>query len=91
MNEAIVRDVNLRAATVYATSFTNTDLRGSNLDWINASNSSFRGAYIRTLEYAILAQTDFEGAHTESGLLCRGMNLIWRTTMPNGNIVEGPQ
>ena len=91
MNKAIVRDANLRAATVYATSFTDADLRGSNLDWINASGCSFRGAYIRTLDRAILANTDFKGAHTESDLICRGMNLIWNTTRPNGTIVRGPQ
>jgi uncharacterized protein YjbI with pentapeptide repeats len=91
LSEAVIRDASLRAATVYATSFTDADLRESNLDWINASGCSFRGAYIRSLECAILANTDFKGAHTESGLICRGMNLIWRTTMPNGNVVEGLQ
>ena len=91
LNEAIVRDASLRAATIRVTSFTDADLRGGNLDWINASGCSFRGAYIRTLDRAILANTDFKGAHTESSLICRGQNLIWNTTMPDGSISHGPQ
>ena len=44
-----------------------------------------------TLENAVLANTNFQGAHTKNSLICRGMNLIWHTTMPDGSVIEGPQ
>lgn len=91
MNEAVVRDANLCAANICHNSFYQTDLRGSNLDRISAIGTNFRGAYLRTLEYAVLAEADFREAHTDDGSICRGMNLIWRTTLPSGIIVEGPQ
>ncbi len=91
LNEGIVRDANLCAANLHESGFNNTDLRGSDLNQINATAAGFRGAYIHTLEYAILAQTNFKGAKTESGLICRGQNLIWHTTMPDGTVIEGPQ
>lgn len=86
-----IRDANLRAASLRFGSFFEADLRGTNLDYMNASSADFRGVQIGSFERAILAQTNFEGAHTESGLICRGMNLIWNTTMPNGSIIHGPQ
>jgi uncharacterized protein YjbI with pentapeptide repeats len=91
LNEGIIRDANLCAANICNNSFYQTDLRGSNLDQISAIGTNFRGAYLRTLEYAVLAEADFREAHTDDGLICRGMNLIWRTTLPSGIIVEGPQ
>lgn len=91
LSEGIVRDANLCAANVRESGFINTDLRGSNLNFINASFAEFRGAKIQTLESAILARTNFEGAYTHKDRICRGDNLIWRTIMPDGTIVEGPQ
>lgn len=91
LSKGIVRDASLCAANVHGSSLIETDLRGSDLNEINATAASFRGAYLNTLEYAILAQTNFGEAHTEKGRICRGMNLIWRTTMPDDTVVEGPQ
>ncbi|MEH2213471.1 pentapeptide repeat-containing protein [Nostoc sp.] len=88
---AIIRDANLSAANLYWSCFDNADLRGSDLDYMNACGSTFRGTQIGYFERAILAQAEFQGAHTESGLICSGWNLIWRTTMPDGIEVEGPQ
>ncbi len=89
--EAIIRNANLRAANLYWSCFDNADLRLSSLDYMNACGSTFRGTQIGYFECAILAQTNFKGAHTESGLICSGWNLIWRTTMPDGIVVQGPQ
>jgi len=91
LSEGIVRDANLRSANVRHGSFFNTDLRGSDLNQINATGASFCGAYLYTLENAVLANTNFQGAHTKNSLICRGMNLIWHTTMPDGSVIEGPQ
>ena len=88
--EGIIRNANLCAANVFNSSFTNADLRETDLDHINATFASFRGAYLRTLERAILLEADFKGAHTEEGLICRCGNLIWNTTMPDGSIIKGP-
>ena len=89
--EGIIRDANLRAANLQLSGFFDADLRGTNLDYMNASSADFRGVQIGFFERAILAETNFKGAHTESGLICRGQNLIWNTTMPDGTIVRGPQ
>ena len=89
--KGIIRDANLRAANLRFSGFFEADLRGTNLDYMNASSADFRGVQIGSFECAILANTDFEGAHTESGLICRGRNLIWNTTTPDGTIVRDPQ
>ncbi|MEH2297275.1 pentapeptide repeat-containing protein [Nostoc sp.] len=88
---AIIRDANLCAATLCGSTFGDADLRGSNLNYMNASIAIFRQAQIGSFERAILAQTDFQGAHIDSGIICRGWNLIWNTTMPDGQVVRGPQ
>ncbi|MEH2000882.1 pentapeptide repeat-containing protein [Nostoc sp.] len=87
---AIIRDANLRAACLDWSAFDNADLRGSNLDHMNASCANFPGVQIGSFEYAVLARTYFKGAHTDDGMICRGSNLIWRTTLPSGIVVEGP-
>ncbi len=89
--EGIIRDASLRAANLQLSGFFDADLRGTDLDYMNASGAGFRGVQIGSFECAILAETNFKGAHTESGLICRGQNLIWNTTMPDGTIVRGPQ
>ncbi|MEH2366952.1 pentapeptide repeat-containing protein [Nostoc sp.] len=89
--EGIIRDANLCAANLRQSGFFDADLRGTDLDYMNASGAGFRGVQIGSFERAILAYTDFEGAHISSNLICRGQNLIWHTTMPDGNVVEGPQ
>lgn len=89
--EGIIRDANLRAANLEESGFFDADLRGTNLDYMNASGAGFRGVQIGSFERAILADANFEGAHISSGLICRGMNLIWNTTMPDGTVIRGPQ
>lgn len=59
------------------------DLKGIVLRDIN-----LRGAYF---EQAILAQTKFQGADITARSICSRWNLIWKTTMPDGTVVEGPQ
>ncbi|MEA5618902.1 pentapeptide repeat-containing protein [Cronbergia sp. UHCC 0137] len=91
LSEGIIRDANLCGANVCRSGFINTDLRGTDLNNINATGTCFRGAYLPTFESAILADANFQGAHTRSELICNGWNLIWRTTMPDGIVVRGPQ
>jgi uncharacterized protein YjbI with pentapeptide repeats len=88
---AIIRNANLRAACLDWSAFDNADLRGSNLDHMNASCANFPGVQIGAFEYAVLARTYLKDAHTDDGMICRGSNLLWRTTLPSGIVVEGPQ
>ncbi|MEH1940572.1 pentapeptide repeat-containing protein [Nostoc sp.] len=88
---AIIRDANLFAANVTHSSFDKADLRGSILSQMNATFGHFWEVQMRSLEDAILIEADFRGAHTDDGLICRGMNLIWNTTMPSGTVIRGPQ
>jgi len=87
--EGIIRDASLKAANVSLSNFHNADLRGTDLNYINAVGANFSGAYLHTLESAILADASFRGAHTEEGLIYRGNNLIWDTTMPDGTTLRG--
>lgn len=91
LSESIIRDANLCGACLDWSAFDNADLRGSILDHMNASCANFPGVQIGPFDYAVLARTYFKGAHTSDGMICRGSNLIWRTTMPSGIVVEGPQ
>lgn len=70
---------------------TDADLRGSDLDHINATCAYFDGANLNTLNYAILADTSFRNALITRELICRAGNLIWRTIMPDGTIEVGSQ
>ncbi|AFZ27756.1 putative low-complexity protein [Cylindrospermum stagnale PCC 7417] len=88
---AIIRDANLFAANVTHSSFDKADLRGSHLDQMNAIFGHFWEVQMGTLDDAILIEADFRGAHIDNGMICRGMNLIWNTTMPNGTLFRGPQ
>ena len=91
LSRAIIRNADLRASCLDRSAFNNADLRGSNLNHMNASCANFRKVQIEPFEYAVLAGTYFKGAHTDDGMICRGQNLIWRTTMPSGIVVEGRQ
>ncbi len=88
LSSAIIRNADLRASCLDWSAFNDADLRGSNLDHMNASCANFPKVQIEPFEYAVLAGTYFKGAHTDDGMICRGQNLIWRTTMPSGIVVE---
>ena len=93
VSNAIIRNANLCAANLGGSSFIGSDLRGSLLDYMDASVASFRQAKMsgRAFEQAILAQTDFQGTDITNRRICSRWNLIWNTTMPDGSVIEGPQ
>lgn len=91
LKRAIVRDANLHSANLHWSDLTEADLRGTNLDHVNATSAWFCGANIGGFSYAILANANFRDAITWKSAICRGGNLIWKTTMPDGTIEEGPQ
>jgi uncharacterized protein YjbI with pentapeptide repeats len=92
LNQAILRDVNFYGACMQWCGLIEADLLGSNLSYINATCACFDGAInIPPMEHAIFASTTFTGAQITKQLICRGGNLIWRTIMPDGEIVVGPQ
>ncbi|WP_373544183.1 pentapeptide repeat-containing protein [Chamaesiphon sp.] len=89
---AIFRDVNFYGASLHWCGLNEADLLGSNLSHINATSAWFNGATnIPAMERAIFASTDFTDAQITKQLICRGGNLIWRTIMPDGEVVVGPQ
>lgn len=92
LDRAIIRDASLYSANLSWCDLTKADLRGTNLDYINARAAMFRGAeFGYGFEFAILAHANFQDAATWNSVICRGGNLIWNTTMPDGTIVVGPQ
>ncbi len=92
LKRAIVRDANLYSANLRWCDLSEADLKGSVLDHINATCAYFdRAINIGALEYAILADASFQDAHISDQLICRGGNLIWRTIMPDGTVMLGPQ
>jgi uncharacterized protein YjbI with pentapeptide repeats len=97
LSEATICNANLRAANLERCSFINTDLRGSNLDYVNANHACFRGAKMNGFENAILTYADFEGASIDnsisSGMICfyYSRNLLWHTKMPDGSIIKQPR
>lgn len=91
-DNAIVRDASLFAATVKEVRFWETDLKGSCLSYISASNAVFcRAKLDGGFERCRLDRANFQDATLTPNLICRGGNLIWETVMPDGSIVHGPQ
>jgi uncharacterized protein YjbI with pentapeptide repeats len=91
LSKATIRGANLCASNLEGSAFQEADLRGSNLNHMNASGASFLNAQMDSFEYAILAETTFLGAKISNRMICSSWNLIWRTTMPDETLVEGPQ
>ena len=92
LNRTILRDVNFCGASLRWCGLNEADLLGSNLSHVNATCAWFTGAInVPLISYSIFADTDFTDAQTTKQLICRAGNLIWRTIMPDGEIVFGPQ
>ena len=91
-DNAIVRDASLFAATINEVRFWESDLKGTCLSYVNASNAVFCKAKLDGgFEYCILDCANFRDAIISPKMICRGGNLIWETIMPDGSIVHGPQ
>jgi uncharacterized protein YjbI with pentapeptide repeats len=91
LDRAIVRDANLFSANLSWCHLTEADLRGTDLNHMNASRAIFCGAKLTPFEYAILIEADFRGATPGlHDLICRGMNFIYKTIMFDGTVEQGP-
>ena len=90
LDYAIIRDANLCSANLSNCSLTKADLTGTKLRSINAISANFSGALITHINYAVLAQANFQDTSIGARHLCRFFNLIWHTTLPDGTIEGGP-
>lgn len=89
--KTILRDVNLFSANLSNASLKWADLTGANLTHVKAVGAVFIGAKIGYFERADLAHANFQDCDFYGPGLCRRFNVIWRTTMPDGTVEEGPR
>ena len=89
LSYAILRDANLFSVNLTWGACQGADFTGAILSQMNASSASFTNAILNYFEYAILIFANFKGA-TGKISLCNHFNMIWRTTMPDGTLEEGP-
>lgn len=90
LHKAILRDANLFSANLNHAIFSGADLGGANLSRVHAVSAAFIGAKVGHFEYADLTDANFQWSTANAYGLCRSFNLIWRTTMPDGTVEEGP-
>jgi uncharacterized protein YjbI with pentapeptide repeats len=91
LDGAIVRDANLNCVNLCRCNLTNADLTGSSLHYVNAIDANFRGARIlHGGEHNVFIGTNFQGTSIPQDGICRAMNVIWDTVMPDGTIQRGP-
>jgi Pentapeptide repeats (8 copies) len=86
LDNAIIRDANLRGTNLSRCCLDGADLTGTELVRVNATNATFRRAYIECISGSILAYANFQDAHTSKRGICRAFNLIWETTLPDGTV-----
>ncbi len=87
---AIIRDANMYSVNLNWSDLREVDFQGTTLSHVNAVEASFDRAKIRYIEYSILAEARFHEAWISKELICGFGNLIWRTTLPDGTIENGP-
>lgn len=91
LDGAIIRDANLECVNLFRCYLIGADLVGSNLYHANAIGAIFREArFLYGGEHNVFICADFRGASIAHDAICRAMNVIWDTTMPDGTIERGP-
>jgi uncharacterized protein YjbI with pentapeptide repeats len=91
LDGAIIRNANLECVNLFRSYLIGADLIGSNLYHANAIGAIFREArFLYGGEHNIFICADFRGASIAHDAICRGMNVIWDTIMPDGSIERGP-
>jgi uncharacterized protein YjbI with pentapeptide repeats len=81
----------LECVNLFRSYLIGADLIGSNLYHANAIGAIFREArFLYGGEHNIFICADFRGASIAHDAICRGMNVIWDTIMPDGSIERGP-
>ena len=89
LDNAIIRDANLRGTNLSHCCFDGADLTGTELVKVNATQATFRRAYVKYISRSVLAKANFQDAHISERGICRAFNLIWETTLPDGTIKQG--
>ncbi|NJL51973.1 MAG: pentapeptide repeat-containing protein [Hydrococcus sp. SU_1_0] len=89
---AILRKAKLYSANLFCCCLVEADLTDAIMSRMNATCANFRGARLPSygFERAILIEADFRNVSIPRYLICRGNNLIWDTTMPDGTIEKFP-
>lgn len=91
LDGAMIKDANLDCVNLCRCTLTNADLTGSSLHYVNAIDANFRGAKIFFGgEHNVFIGTNFQGTSIPHDGICRAMNVIWDTVMPDGTIQRGP-
>ncbi len=80
----------LDGANLTHSSFYRADLGNTSLIYTNAHGTRFVEASVDTFENSILIDANFMGANTSKSQICRFGNFIYRTTMPDGTVENGP-
>lgn len=91
LDDAIIRNANLEGVNLCRCNLTNADLTGTILTYMNAVDAVFHGTQLTPFEHAIVIGADFRDATPAlHDMICRAMNVIWDTIMPDGTIERGP-
>ncbi|WP_414528419.1 pentapeptide repeat-containing protein [Nodularia chucula] len=91
LDGAIIRDANLQCVNLCGCNLTGADLVGISWHHANAIDAIFRRArFSGGGENNVFICADFRDASIAHDAICRAMNVIWDTIMPDGTIQNGP-
>ena len=91
LDGAIIRDANLECVNLFRCYLIGADLVGSHLYQTSAIGAIFRKAkFSGGGEHNVFICADFRDASIAHDAICRAMNVIWDTIMPNGTVQSGP-
>jgi uncharacterized protein YjbI with pentapeptide repeats len=90
LSKACLRNANISSASLLLANCESTNFGGAILSHVNAREASFQGAWINYIEYSILASANFKDALIPDYIICGQFNLIWKTVITDGTVIEGP-
>jgi uncharacterized protein YjbI with pentapeptide repeats len=92
LENAIIREANLEGVNLTYCNLRGADLTGSYLVNAYAFCANFRGAIMTPPEGCIFKEADFTGITPPYyDMIDRALNFLFRTTMPDGTFIEGPE
>jgi uncharacterized protein YjbI with pentapeptide repeats len=91
LDGAIIRDANLECVNLFRCYLIGADLVGSHLYQASAIGAIFRKAkFLYGGEHNVFIRADFRDSSIAHDAICRAMNVIWDTIMPDGTVQSGP-
>ncbi len=91
LDGAIIRDANLECVNLFRCYLIGADLVGSHLYQASAIGAIFRKAkFLYGGEHNVFIRADFRDASIAHDAICRAMNVIWDTIMPDGSVQSDP-